>query len=108
MGMKARSTASAGELESSIVEPTGPRPFVTSAVRDLGLALDRRGLLPLAEAERRYIRRVLEHVGGRLTGEGGAAEILDLKPSTLHFRLKKLGLRNDLDRARHRDRGAGR
>ena len=46
----------------------------------------------LAEAERRYIGRVLEHTRGRVTGAGGAAEILALKPSTLNFRIGKLGL----------------
>jgi DNA-binding NtrC family response regulator/tetratricopeptide (TPR) repeat protein len=54
----------------------------------------------LAEAERRYIRQVLQHVGGRVTGAGGAAEILGLKPSTLQFRIDKLGLRSDLAQAR--------
>jgi DNA-binding NtrC family response regulator len=66
-------------------------------------------LVSLAEAERRHISQVLQHVHGRLTGPGGAAEILGLKPSTLHFRLKKLGLMADLARSRRapeRPRGA--
>jgi transcriptional regulator with GAF, ATPase, and Fis domain len=50
------------------------------------------GWVTLAEAERRYIARVLEHTGGRVTGAGGAAELLALKPSTLNFRIRKLGL----------------
>jgi transcriptional regulator with GAF, ATPase, and Fis domain len=58
----------------------------------------------LAEAERRYIRRVLQYARGRVTGAGGAAEILGLKPSTLNFRLKKLGLREDLARSRRAPR----
>ena len=56
--------------------------------------------VPLEEVERRYVREVLEHVGGKITGKGGAAQILGLKPSTLQFRIDKLGLRDDLDRAR--------
>jgi transcriptional regulator with GAF, ATPase, and Fis domain len=56
----------------------------------------------LAEAERRYLRRVLDHVRGRVTGAGGAAEILGLNPSTLNFRIRKLGLTADLGRARAR------
>ena len=47
----------------------------------------------LEETEKSYIRSVLEHVNGRLTGPGSASEILGLKPSTLHFRLDKLGLK---------------
>jgi hypothetical protein len=45
---------------------------------------------------------VLHHVRGRITGSGGAAEILDLKPSTLNFRIRKLGLTEEVRRARER------
>jgi formate hydrogenlyase transcriptional activator len=54
----------------------------------------------LEEIERRYVRRVLHHVAGRVSGSGGAAEILQLKPSTLHFRIDRLGLRDELAKAR--------
>ncbi|MBI5491271.1 MAG: sigma-54-dependent Fis family transcriptional regulator [Deltaproteobacteria bacterium] len=54
----------------------------------------------LDEAERRYIREVLEHTGGRITGSGAAAEILGLNPSTLNFRIGKLGLRPIVQRIR--------
>ncbi len=49
-------------------------------------------LLPLAEAERRHILRVLAATGGRVYGAGGAAEILELPPTTLQSRMKKLGV----------------
>ena len=54
----------------------------------------------LEEAERRYIRQVLEHTRGRVTGAGGAAELLRLKSSTLNFRIRKLGLRPVVARIR--------
>jgi transcriptional regulator with GAF, ATPase, and Fis domain len=57
-------------------------------------------LVTLAEAERRHIAAVLRHVRGRITGAGGAAEILGLKPSTLNFRIKKLGLGAEVRQAR--------
>ncbi|MCU0663502.1 MAG: sigma 54-interacting transcriptional regulator [Myxococcota bacterium] len=59
-------------------------------------------LVTLAEAERRHITKVLEHTGGRVTGSGGAAEILALKPSTLNFRIRKLGLTALLGEVRSR------
>ena len=59
-------------------------------------------LMTLAEAERRHIGQVLEHTGGRVTGAGGAAEILALKPSTLNFRIRKLGLTELIDEVRSR------
>ncbi len=37
---------------------------------------------------------------GRITGAGGAAEILGMKPSTLNFRIRKLGLVDEVRRAR--------
>ena len=44
------------------------------------------------ELQRRYIRYVLKKTGGRVSGPGGAAEILDMKRTTLQKRMQKLGL----------------
>jgi len=44
------------------------------------------------EAERENILRALEATGWRINGPKGAAAILKLHPSTLRFRMKKLGL----------------
>jgi transcriptional regulator with GAF, ATPase, and Fis domain len=44
------------------------------------------------EVERKHIREVLESVHWRISGEKGAAEILGLRPTTLHSRMKKLGI----------------
>jgi DNA-binding NtrC family response regulator len=63
-------------------------------------AAERLALVTLAEAERRHIGHVLRHVKGRITGAGGAAEILGMKPSTLNFRIRKLGLEDEVRRAR--------
>jgi transcriptional regulator of acetoin/glycerol metabolism len=49
-------------------------------------------LLPLNEIERRHILNVLNQVRWRISGERGAAKILGLKPTTLDFRIKKLGI----------------
>jgi transcriptional regulator with GAF, ATPase, and Fis domain len=46
----------------------------------------------LEEVERRHIAEVLERTRWRISGKGGAAEILGLVPTTLHSRMKKLGL----------------
>ena len=47
----------------------------------------------LEEAERRHILKALERANGKVEGAGGAAELLELKPSTLRFRIKKLGIK---------------
>ncbi|MEJ2169253.1 MAG: sigma 54-interacting transcriptional regulator [Desulfobacterales bacterium] len=49
--------------------------------------------LSLQDAERRHILGVLQKSGWRLTGPGGAAEILGLKRTTLQSRMKKLGIK---------------
>ncbi|MBI4766790.1 MAG: sigma 54-interacting transcriptional regulator [Deltaproteobacteria bacterium] len=47
----------------------------------------------LKEAERRHIQRALQKTGWRVRGQGGAAELLDVLPSTLEFRMRKLGIK---------------
>ena len=50
-------------------------------------------LKDLAAMEREHILRVLQETGWRIEGPSGAASILKLHPSTLRFRIKKLGIR---------------
>jgi PAS domain S-box-containing protein len=47
----------------------------------------------LEEVERLHITRVLEHCGWVIEGDRGAAMVLGLNPSTLRFRMQKLGIR---------------
>jgi transcriptional regulator with GAF, ATPase, and Fis domain len=51
------------------------------------------GLLPWADMERDYLKKVLNATHWKVSGRNGAAAILGLKPTTLFFRMKKLGLR---------------
>ncbi len=46
----------------------------------------------LKETEREQISRVLHETGWRIRGVGGAAERLDIKPTTLEARMTKLGI----------------
>jgi PAS domain S-box-containing protein len=50
-------------------------------------------LKDLAAMEREHILRVLRETGWRIEGPKGAARILNLHPSTLRLRMKKLGIR---------------
>ncbi len=49
-------------------------------------------LRPLDEVIADHIQLVLDQVKGRISGKGGAADILKINPSTLYFRMKKLGI----------------
>jgi PAS domain S-box-containing protein len=42
---------------------------------------------------REHIFQVLQNTGWKIEGEGGAAAVLGLNPSTLRFRIKKLGIK---------------
>ena len=48
--------------------------------------------LKMADVERDHVRNVLESTGWRIRGNGGAAELLGLQPTTLETRMLKLGL----------------
>jgi DNA-binding NtrC family response regulator len=47
----------------------------------------------LEEMERDHIIKVLHQCEFRISGKGGAADLLNLPPSTLHSKIKKLGIR---------------
>jgi chemotaxis protein methyltransferase CheR len=47
----------------------------------------------LEQVEREYIYRVLEETRWKIEGRDGAARILDLNPSTLRGRIRKLGIK---------------
>ncbi len=50
------------------------------------------GTRTVNELERDHILKIVEECGWRLKGEGNAAEQLGLKPSTLRYRMRKLGI----------------
>lgn|GEM_PF-2728680 len=75
-------------------------------------------LKSLEDNERDHILGVLRKTKGRIRGKGGAAEILKLPPTTLHSRMKKLGITKKHERSkiaflqlpngmRHRSGGKG-
>lgn len=76
-------------VERAMIVATGPKLRV-----DLPRAFE----LPAADdlsaraVEREHILRVLSQTGGRIRGKRGAAEILQLKPTTLESRMARLGI----------------
>jgi len=51
-----------------------------------------RTLLELDQVVSQHIRRVLGMTGGKIQGRGGAASLLGVNPSTLRYRMEKLGI----------------
>jgi transcriptional regulator with GAF, ATPase, and Fis domain len=52
-------------------------------------------LRTIDDNEKDHILKILKHVNGRVSGEGGAAEILGVPPSTLNSKMKRLGIRKE-------------
>jgi PAS domain S-box-containing protein len=50
-------------------------------------------ILTLQELDKEHIQKVLQLTNWRVSGKGGAAEKLGLKPTTLESRMKKMGIR---------------
>ncbi|MDQ2863046.1 MAG: hypothetical protein M3R50_05230 [Bacteroidota bacterium] len=44
------------------------------------------------ENDREYILNILEHTNGKISGEGGAAELMGIPTTTLNSRMKRLGI----------------
>jgi two-component system response regulator HydG len=51
-----------------------------------------RKIKTMEENEKEYILEVLKRCNGKIFGKGGAAEIMNVNPSTLNSRIKKLGI----------------
>jgi formate hydrogenlyase transcriptional activator len=81
-------------IERSMILTDGPTLHVALPDRlDDGRVLE--PAPTLEEVERRHILDVLGQTGWRISGNSGAARILALKPTTLEFRMKKLGIKRN-------------
>jgi transcriptional regulator with GAF, ATPase, and Fis domain len=49
--------------------------------------------LSLEANERDYILSILKKTNGKIRGEHGAAKLLEIPPTTLHYKMKKLGIK---------------
>lgn len=52
-------------------------------------------LPPTLANEKNHITQVLQQCGGKVSGSGGAAEVLGMPPSTLFSKLKRLGIKRN-------------
>jgi len=89
---RAAITSQGGELNLDLGAPAGA---TAEGLRDAAAAGDILAEPQLRAFERENTLRALAAAGWRITGEGGAAELLDLPPSTLASRIKALGLKRE-------------
>ena len=76
-------------VERAMVVANGPE-LTIAAPRVVSTSVSRSA--KLADVQKAHIRGVLESVGWRIRGVGGAADRLGLRPTTLETRMAKLGL----------------
>jgi DNA-binding NtrC family response regulator len=74
--------------ESMIKEVSLP----TSAKKETVVVSAKKDIKTIVELEREHILTVLEKCNHKISGPGGAAELLNLPPSTLASKMKKLGI----------------
>jgi formate hydrogenlyase transcriptional activator len=86
-------------IERSILSAQGPilREIIlpVSGKVQLSSKLSDGYIKTLEDNERDHILNTLKKCGGKISGAGGAAELLDIHVSTLNARIKKLGIRKD-------------
>jgi two-component system response regulator HydG len=63
-----------------------PKPSETSFVQNQDQ------LKSMEDMERDHIMNALHHCNGKVSGSGGAAELLKIQPQTLYSKMKKLGI----------------
>jgi transcriptional regulator with GAF, ATPase, and Fis domain len=83
-------------IERAVIVAKGPRLVVNPPSVAPSLTVKS---MRLNDVESEQIRRVLDSVGWRVRGPGGAAELLGIKPNTLDSRMAKLGIKRE---PRHR------
>ncbi|MGD0274800.1 MAG: sigma 54-interacting transcriptional regulator [Syntrophales bacterium] len=80
-------------IERAVITSPGPVLSLADLFKDEGIDKKEKPLKELEEMEREHILKVLQKTRWKINGEGGAASILKLHPSTLRFRIKKLGIK---------------
>src|SRR5690606_27086748 len=87
-------TARAGKLNLERALPDLSLETMPPVADDLAVGEPRiRTVQELQDLEKRNIVLALEACGWRVSGEGGAAKRLGMKPSTLSSRIKALGIK---------------
>jgi DNA-binding NtrC family response regulator len=78
-------------IERAVVTSTGKKLLIGNWLTHSSAQTSSK-ILPLEEMEKRYIIDILEMTEWKVSGEKGAAKILDINPQTLVSRMKKLGI----------------
>ena len=92
-------------IERSIILASGPELRLADLLPANKDAPHSEAIFTLSENERRHILKALHATDWKIRGPGGAAELLDVHPSTLTSRIKKLGLKRPENMRRRKSGG---
>jgi len=79
-------------IERAIISSSGPKLRLADNLAGPTINQPPSPFKSLQENEKDHIQRVLQSTSWRIEGAKGAALILDMNPSTLRFRMRKLGI----------------
>src|SRR5205823_3702618 len=79
-------------IERAMIVTDGPELAAVDWLGQGNAASEPTRLLTLEEMERAHIVAVLDATAWRVSGARGAAQLLGLRPTTLEYRMKKLGI----------------
>ena len=80
-------------IERGVILSSGPCFHVPELEHKSSLASQATPFPSLKEQERNFIISALRETQGKVTGPGGAADLLDIHPNTLFSKMKKLGIK---------------
>jgi formate hydrogenlyase transcriptional activator len=80
-------------IERAVITSPGPVLRLADPPERKHAKAQEEPLKGLEAMERDHILKVLQKTSWKIDGEGGAASVLGLHPSTLRFRIKKLGIK---------------
>jgi len=80
-------------IERSVILSPGTQLELGEWLPKKDLSSSAKPIPTLEELERQHIIGALERTGWRVSGEKGAAKLLNIKPTTLEARIKKLGIK---------------
>ena len=79
-------------IERGVILSRSPDFMIPELVHELHERSSRQTFPTFMENERRHIIAALQQTNWKVSGTGGAAELLDLKRTTLDYKMKKLGV----------------
>lgn len=77
-----------GAIIEGVLLPAGEK-------KEAGNAVEHERMKTIHENEREYIISVLKKCNGKIWGSGAAAQVLNIPPSTLQSKMKKLGIKKE-------------